>query len=76
MTACGYHGWQDRYIGSTNRNLGVPYSVRELTHSFTYNDLDLLEQLFEKCPDQIAAVIIEPMNSTAQNKGFLEEVKV
>ena len=76
VAVCGYHGWQDWYIGSTSRNLGVPFSVRDLTHSFTYNDLDSLEQLFEKCPDQIAAVIIEPVNSTAPNNGFLEGVKV
>jgi len=75
VAVCGYHGWQDWYIGSTSRNLGVPSLVRDLTHSFTYNDLDSLGQLFEKCPDQIAAVIIEPMNSTEPNNGFLEGVK-
>jgi len=75
VAVCGYHGWQDWYIGSTSRNLGVPSSVRDLTHSFTYNDLDSLWQLFNKFPDQIAAVIIEPMNSTEPNNGFLEGVK-
>jgi glutamate-1-semialdehyde 2,1-aminomutase len=75
VAVCGYHGWQDWYIGSTSRNLGVPSSVRDLTHSFTYNDLDSLGQLFEKCPDQIAAVIIEPMNSTEPNNGFFEGIK-
>jgi len=75
VAVCGYHGWQDWYIGSTSRNLGVPPSVRDLTHSFTYNDLDSLWQLFNKFPDQIAAVIIEPMNSTEPNNGFLEGVK-
>jgi len=75
VAVCGYHGWQDWYIGSTSRNLGVPSSVRDLTHSFTYNDLDSLGQLFDKCPDQIAAVIIEPMNSTEPNNGFLEGAK-
>src|SRR5690606_33206879 len=34
---CGYHGWQDWYIGSTTRNLGVPAAVSELTHPFAYN---------------------------------------
>jgi len=76
VAVCGYHGWQDWYIGSTSRNLGVPSSVRDLTHSFTYNDLDSLEQLFNKYSDQVAAVIIEPMNSTEPNNGFLEGVKV
>ena len=76
VAVCGYHGWQDWYIGSTSRNLGVPSSVRDLTHSFTYNDLDSLDQLFKKYSDQVAAVIIEPMNSTEPNNGFLEGVKV
>lgn len=76
VAVCGYHGWQDWYIGSTSRNLGVPSSVRDLTHSFTYNDLDSLERLFKKYSDQVAAVIIEPMNSTEPNNGFLEGVKV
>jgi glutamate-1-semialdehyde 2,1-aminomutase len=75
VAVCGYHGWQDWYIGSTSRNLGVPSSVRHLTHSFTYNDLDSLGQLFKEYADQIAAVIIEPMNSTKPNNGFLEGVK-
>ncbi len=75
VAVCGYHGWQDWYIGSTSRNLGVPSSVRDLTHSFTYNDLDALDQLFKKYSDQVAAVIIEPMNSTEPNNGFLEGVK-
>jgi glutamate-1-semialdehyde 2,1-aminomutase len=75
VAVCGYHGWQDWYIGSTSRNLGVPSSVRDLTHSFAYNNLDSLWQLFKKYSDQVAAVIIEPMNSTEPNNGFLEGVK-
>jgi glutamate-1-semialdehyde 2,1-aminomutase len=75
VAVCGYHGWQDWYIGSTSRNLGVPSSVRDLTHSFTYNDLDSLDQLFKGLPDQISAVIIEPMNTIEPNTGFLEGVK-
>jgi len=40
VARCGYHGWQDWYIGSTNRHLGVPEAVRKLTLTFPYNDLD------------------------------------
>ena len=39
IACCGYHGWQDWYIGSTTRNAGVPEAVRQLTHPFPYNDL-------------------------------------
>ena len=32
VACCGYHGWQDWYIGSTTRNAGVPPAVRALTY--------------------------------------------
>ena len=31
VLVCGYHGWQDWFIGSTSRNLGVPKVVQDLT---------------------------------------------
>ncbi|MBB1384238.1 aminotransferase class III-fold pyridoxal phosphate-dependent enzyme [Pseudoalteromonas sp. SG45-5] len=75
VAVCGYHGWQDWYIGSTTRNLGVPECVRALTHTFTYNDLDSLEKLFNEHPEQLAAVIMEPMNVAYPKQGFLEGVQ-
>jgi glutamate-1-semialdehyde 2,1-aminomutase len=75
VAVCGYHGWQDWYIGTTSRNLGVPEAVSGLTHKFKYNDLGSLEKLFKKFPDQIAAVILEPMNIAEPEEGFLEGVK-
>lgn len=75
VAACGYHGWQDWYIGSTARSLGVPKAVRELTHSFTYNDKESLEGIFRQWPGQVAAVILEPMNVAEPMDGFLEYVR-
>lgn len=75
IAACGYHGWQDWFIGSTPRNRGVPATVRELTHAFTYNDVSSLQQLLERFPGQFAAVILEPMNIVEPKGGFLESVK-
>jgi glutamate-1-semialdehyde 2,1-aminomutase len=75
VAVCGYHGWQDWYIGSTMRNLGVPQTVQDLTHSFKYNDIDSLHQLFQQYPDQIAAVILEPMNVIEPQDGFLQEIQ-
>lgn len=74
IAVCGYHGWQDWYIGSTARNKGVPAATRELTHRFEYNDLDSLDRLFHGHRDQIAAVILEPMNVVEPKPGFLEGV--
>ncbi|HAT1774447.1 TPA: aminotransferase class III-fold pyridoxal phosphate-dependent enzyme [Legionella pneumophila] len=75
IAVCGYHGWQDWYIGTTPRNLGVPKSTQELTHTFVYNDIDSLDRLFSAYPDQFAAVIMEPMNIEQPKSGFLESVK-
>jgi glutamate-1-semialdehyde 2,1-aminomutase len=75
VAVCGYHGWQDWYIGSTARNRGVPEAVRNLTHAFVYNDLESLRKLLADHPGQVAAVILEPMNSQPPKDGFLEGVK-
>lgn len=75
IAVCGYHGWQDWYIGSTARHRGVPEATRALTHSFPYNDLAALEKLFADQSDRIAAVVLEPMNVAAPQPGYLEGVK-
>ena len=75
VAVCGYHGWQDWYIGSTARNRGVPQATRDLTHGFMYNDLGSLERLFAERPDEFAAVILEPMNVEWPAEGFLEGVR-
>ena len=75
VLVCGYHGWQDWYIGTPALNRGVPAAVRALTHNFAYNDLDGLEKRFIELPGQIAAVIIEPMNVSEPRDGFLEKTK-
>ncbi len=75
IACCGYHGWQDWYIGSTTRNAGVPKAVRELTHPFTYNDLSSLERLFAEHRGDFAAVIMEPFNFVEPATGFLQGVK-
>jgi glutamate-1-semialdehyde 2,1-aminomutase len=75
VAVCGYHGWQDWYIGSTARWLGVPQAVRDLTHTFLYNDLSSLDALFRAHRDEFAAVILEPMNVAEPAPGFLEDLK-
>ncbi len=75
VIACGYHGWQDWFIGSTTRNLGVPAATRALTHSVPYNDVDAIEQVIARHPNQVAALIMEPMTSTWPNLGYLQEIR-
>jgi glutamate-1-semialdehyde 2,1-aminomutase/spore coat polysaccharide biosynthesis protein SpsF len=75
VACCGYHGWQDWYIGSTTRNAGVPAAVCALTHPFPYNDLDKLEALLKSRAGEFAAVILEPVNFTEPAPGYLEGLR-
>ncbi|MCB1547764.1 MAG: aminotransferase class III-fold pyridoxal phosphate-dependent enzyme [Hyphomicrobiaceae bacterium] len=75
VLTCGYHGWQDWYIGATARSKGVPEATRQLTHTFPYNDLPALDALLAAHDGQVAAIILEPMNVVEPMPGFLEGVK-
>lgn len=74
VAVCGYHGWQDWYIGSTARNRGVPSATSALTHGFSYNDLPSLEATLSAHRGEFAAVILEPMNVAWPVDGFLQGV--
>lgn len=75
IAVCGYHGWADWYIGTTTKNKGVPASSLGLSRSFKYNQIDTLKNLIINNDKQIAAVVMEPMNSEFPKSGFLEEIR-
>jgi len=75
VLVCGYHGWQDWYIGSTTRDLGVPQNIKDLTHKFFYNDINSLQTKLEELKGKVAAVILEPVNVFAPENNFLQKVK-
>jgi glutamate-1-semialdehyde 2,1-aminomutase len=75
VAVCGYHGWQDWFIGTTPRNRGVPRAVQELTHPFPYNDLDALSTLLKTHQGEFACVIMEAMNAVEPLPGYLEGVR-
>tara|TARA_Y100001970_G_scaffold291726_1_gene430043 strand:- start:1406 stop:2800 length:1395 start_codon:yes stop_codon:yes gene_type:complete len=57
----GYHGFHDWYVGTTDRNSGVPSNVKQLTKVFEYGDNHGLKKMFEKYKGRVAAVIMEPV---------------
>jgi glutamate-1-semialdehyde 2,1-aminomutase len=78
-----YHGhhdaamvsvWNEEDLGPENRprslasGSGIPQAMVDLTLVATFNDLNLVETLFEEHPGQIAGVILEPI---LQNCGVL-----
>ena len=69
----GYHGMHDWSIGASENNKGVPKAVCELTRNFAYNDLTDLEDKLKTY--EVAAVILEPIQSNGPKDGYLEGVK-
>lgn len=55
-----FFSFDDWFIGVTEVKRGIPAEHAGSTLVFEYNDISTLATLFEKFPDQIAAVIMEP----------------
>jgi glutamate-1-semialdehyde aminotransferase len=72
VLCCGYHGWHDWYIAVTDRSAGIPDSVKDLTYTFPYNDLDAVRAALD---DSVACVILEPTTFEAPAPGFLSGLK-
>jgi len=72
---CGYHGWQDWYIVTTDRKKGVPLMLKNYVCPFEYNKIETLEKVFEENRDEIAAVIMEPVGVDEPRGDFLRKVK-
>lgn len=73
VLVCGYHGWHDWYIGTTPRGIGVPKAVSDLADTVPYNDLGAVEEMLRGTP--IAALIMEPMNTTWPAEGYLQGLR-
>ena len=83
----GYHGHADGFLVEAGSGLatlgissspGVPGALASLTLNAPYNDTAVVEQVFEKHPRRIAAVIVEPvaanMGVVAPAPGYLESL--
>jgi glutamate-1-semialdehyde 2,1-aminomutase len=69
-----FYSNEDWFIGSTAMRAGVPESVRTLTVTFQYNDMESVREIFEAYPDRIACVILEPEKEDPPKNGFLREL--
>lgn len=83
-----YHGHSDAMLVKAGSGVmtagipdsaGVPNGCTEDTLTAVYNDLDSVEAIFAKFPDEIAAVIVEPvaanMGVVPPKSGFLEGLR-
>ncbi|MHA2184494.1 MAG: aspartate aminotransferase family protein [Promethearchaeota archaeon] len=75
---CGYHGWHDWCVEQKG---GIPEKLYEDVIEFEYNNLEQVEHLMKQYGDDIAAVILTPINHPGGNKvempkqGYLEGIR-
>lgn len=86
---CGYHGWTDWYLSaniSDSKSLdgqllpglnpnGVPRALKDTALPFNYNKIEELKAIFDKYPNEIGVIIMEPRRGLGPVDGFLEKVK-
>ncbi|MGI6649716.1 MAG: glutamate-1-semialdehyde 2,1-aminomutase [Bacillota bacterium] len=70
-----FFSYDDWFIGDTVMDAGIPEEYKSLTLNFNFNDLASAEQLFQKYPGQIAAVILEPATTEEPKDDFLNQLK-
>ena len=70
-----FFSYDDWFIGDTDINRGVPQEINSLTLNFNYNDIESVKSLFDKYPNEIAAVIMEPATTEEPIDDFLHKVK-
>lgn len=75
IIVCGYHGWQDWYIATTERNAGIPKCMKDLAISLKYNDFASLEKIIADNKGEIAGLIMEPVGAVPPKNNFLEKVR-
>ncbi len=70
-----FFSYDDWFIADTIIKRGIPSEVGESTVNFNFNDTASLAALFEKYPNQIAGVILEPAATEEPKNNFLQDVK-
>jgi len=78
VAICGespFFSYNDWFIGLTPMDGGIPPLNKSMTLTFGYNDIESLNALFERYPDQIAMVLLEPARVNEPKDGFLQKVQ-
>jgi len=70
-----FFSYDDWFIGSTPLTMGTIQEVSQFTLKFNYNNIESLKALFEKHPNQIAAVMLEAATTVKPTVKFLHEVQ-
>jgi len=87
VAVCGYHGWHDWYLSANLANddglkehllgglspNGVPKSLKNTVHPFSYNDINYLKELIRK--KNIGTIKMEVYRNVEPKDDFLIKVR-
>jgi glutamate-1-semialdehyde 2,1-aminomutase len=87
VAICGYHGWHDWYLAANLQNKeklnthliknltidGIPKELKDLTHTFFYNDFEGFKEVVEK--NNIKIVMMEVMRNLTPKNNFLKKIE-
>jgi glutamate-1-semialdehyde aminotransferase/spore coat polysaccharide biosynthesis protein SpsF (cytidylyltransferase family) len=68
-----FYSYDDWFIGKTACNFGVPDEISALSVTYKADDLESLNELFNKYPGQIACVISEPEKNWGIPENYLQD---
>ncbi len=69
-----FYSYDDWFIGKTPCDKGVPAEFKNYTVTYNSMDLQTLEDLFNKYPNQIACIISEPEKNHPQPENYVKEL--
>ena len=78
---CGYHGWHNWSSEVHGIKAGIPDKLFEDIYAFEYNNLNQVENLIKQIGDDVAAIIITPINTPGgrevemPKEGYLEGIR-
>jgi glutamate-1-semialdehyde 2,1-aminomutase len=65
----------DWFIGTTPMAAGIPAPIRDLTVTFTYNDVADVARVFDAHPGRVAAIVLEPETIEAPAPDFFPSLR-
>ncbi len=70
-----YHGWHEWCLADTTKNGGIPQVYKDTVFEVKYNDIDTVKKLFDQHKNQIACVIIEPIETELPKDNYLQKLR-
>ncbi len=70
-----FFSYDDWFMGTTPLDAGIPQTIKDLSVTFRYNDIDSVAAMFDANAGRIACLIMEPSKYDPPQGNFLNEVQ-